>query len=398
MTLFAIPVSSHSYVDSSAADSLDEEVNYVEISLLTCQPHDEVYSLYGHTAIRVEDKANDTDISVNWGVFDSRKPNFVLRFVFGLTDYLMGIVPTDHFLMEYEEYGSGVYQQRLNLTASEKRKVLKALEVNYLPENREYRYNFFYDNCTSRARDVLLSSLEGKVVFSATEMQRGVRSFRDLIHWKDENYPWCKMGNDLLLGVECDRNTTPSERQFLPEVLMADFDSLEIIRDGQSVALVDSSFWLVAPNEMKKQSMASIPLTPLMVAIIVLLLVISFVVYERVYARKQIIILDNIMLFVYGIVGIVLFAMIFSEHPTVRVNLQIFLFSPLWLLFAFPCSKWVSLRYYVVLTFLIVFFVCNLIQDYAEGVNILALSLLIKTIDSILYCKESVKRMRQIKK
>ena len=98
-----------------------------EISLLTCKPHAQIYSLYGHTAIRVVDTEQNMDLAINWGVFDASQPNFVAKFVLGFTNYTMAIVPTDYFLREYEYYGSSVYQQRLNLTEAEKTRIMKAL-------------------------------------------------------------------------------------------------------------------------------------------------------------------------------------------------------------------------------------------------------------------------------
>ena len=123
-----------------------------EISLLTCKPHAQIYSLYGHTAIRVVDTEQNMDVAINWGVFDASQPNFVAKFVLGFTDYTMSIVPTEYFLREYEYYGSPVYQQRLNLTEAEKARIMKALDENYRPENRVYRYNYVYNKDLSAKR------------------------------------------------------------------------------------------------------------------------------------------------------------------------------------------------------------------------------------------------------
>lgn len=131
----------------------------IEISLLTCAPGKEVYSLYGHTAIRYNDKAKGIDIAINYGMFSFKTPFFIPRFIFGLTDYEMGIIPFDAFCEEYRYEDRDVIQQVLNLTADEKKEIIKAIETNYLPENRIYRYNYFYDNCTTRARDILIKTL-----------------------------------------------------------------------------------------------------------------------------------------------------------------------------------------------------------------------------------------------
>ncbi len=378
--LFAIPASSQSYDSETLTKEDSLAFQAVELSLLTCQPHDEVYSLYGHTAIRLTDSRRGTDVVANWGVFDSTMSFFVLRFVFGLTDYMMGVLPADFFFQEYRYYGCGVYQQRLNLTLKEKKSLVEILERNYLPENRVYRYNFFYDNCTSRARDVIASALDGEVKYLPTEMQRGERSFRELIHWKNAEYPWAAFGNDMLLGVQADRNTDVMERHFLPEILMADYDSAKVVyADGTEKALVDSAFWVLQPSSSPKVTMDGFPLTPLECSLIVLAIVALLCMFESFVLCDHLFVVDRIMFFIYGLLGLVLTAMIFSQHPTVRINLQILVFCPLWLWMSVALKKWKQ-GYNVVLVCLILFFIGNVLQSYAEGMNILALSLLLRVI------------------
>lgn len=382
MVLFPCPVSSQT-VDGDALTLQDSlELGSKEFSLLTCLPHDEVYSLYGHTAIRVTDKNSGVDFVANWGVFDSSKPNFVLRFVFGLTDYMMAVLPADLFLAEYRYYGTGVYQQRLNLTLREKRSLMLALQKNYLPENREYRYNFFFDNCTSRARDVIVDALDGEVEYQPTQMQKGKRSFRELIHWKNADSPWAALGKDLLLGVQADRNTTVAERQFLPEILMADFDSVIVVGEkGERKMLVDSACWALQPSSSPMKMMGEFPLRPFACSLIVLLIVVAISSYEHFVLHKHIYAVDRVMFFIFGTLGLLLAAMIFSEHPTVRVNLQILLFCPLLLVLAFVPKRWGN-GYNVAFVLLVMFFLGNALQSYAEGMNVLALSLLSRVIMS----------------
>ena len=144
----------------AANDSIqaNNEADSITISLLTCSPGNEVYSLYGHTAIRYTDYRKGIDVAVNYGIFSFSKPFFVLRFIFGITDYEMGIMPFDYFCDEYKSEGRSVYEQELNLTAKEKLALRDAIDTNYLPQNRVYRYNYFFDNCTTRARDIIFSS------------------------------------------------------------------------------------------------------------------------------------------------------------------------------------------------------------------------------------------------
>ncbi len=361
----------------------DSTLVKTEISLLTCMPHEEVYSLYGHTALRVCNEDDGVDVSVNWGVFDSGKPNFVINFILGWTDYVMAVVPTRYFLREYCYYGSMVRQQRLHLTVAEKRRLLLALEENYRPENRTYRYNFYYDNCTTRARDVILGALDGKVEYAAVGKQCGRMSFRELVHWKTEGYPWCRWGNDFLLGVQSDAEASHDGREFIPEVLMADFDSASVLRaGGEASLLVDSSFVLLPAGVSMAEPMPDFPLSPRQCAFVVLAVVVLLTLMERYVWHRKMRWLDIVLFHVFGLCGLLLVVMMFSEHPTVRMNLQILLCCPLWLILYSPFVKW-KYRNRVTLLILSLFFLGNIFQCYAEGMNVLALILLIRTLNSL---------------
>lgn len=359
----------------------------VEISLLTCEPHEEVYSLYGHTALRVHDPSRNMDVAVNYGVFDQRKPNFLLRFVFGLTDYTMEFYPMSIFLNEYIEYGSAVTEQILNLTNEEKEKILIALDDNYRPENREYRYNYFYNNCTTKARDIIVNNIVGKVIYQTPRQLQRDESFRELIHWKNDGYDWCAAGNDLLLGMGADVSTTTAERQFLPEILMNDFDFASIISaDGAKRPLVKATHILNEHGENRASKISGFVLTPTASAMLLLLIISIITICEGIRKRKRLKWLDNTLFMVMGILGLLLFAMIFSEHPTVRANLQILLFSPLWLVLPWFFNKkpWTL---HLATTMLALFFLGNIVQTYAEGTNILALCLLVR-LGNIYYDKK----------
>lgn len=141
------------------------QTDSIQFSLLTCAPGNEIYALFGHTAIRYQNFSRGVDLVFNYGMFSFNTPHFVYRFVKGETDYQLGITPYPYFESEYAFRGSSVYQQVLNLTYSEKMSLLKLLQDNYLPENRIYRYNYFYDNCTTRARDQI-KRLSGKNVYA----------------------------------------------------------------------------------------------------------------------------------------------------------------------------------------------------------------------------------------
>lgn len=134
----------------------------IRISLLTCASGEEIYSLFGHTAIRYENYTRGIDAVFNYGIFNFNAPNFILRFALGETDYQLGVTDYERFAAEYYYLERDVWQQELNLTVQEKEKLVMLLEENYRPENRIYRYNFFYDNCATRPRDLIENPLTAR--------------------------------------------------------------------------------------------------------------------------------------------------------------------------------------------------------------------------------------------
>ena len=119
----------------------------------------------------------------------------MLRFVFGLTDYELGIANFSHFCRYYQRWGSSVTEQVLNLTSEEKLQLNLLLEENYQEENRVYRYNYFYDNCSTRPRDIIERCIDGKVVYE--QRQDYSPSFRELTHEKTYRHRWATFGNDM---------------------------------------------------------------------------------------------------------------------------------------------------------------------------------------------------------
>lgn len=351
----------------------------IRVSLLTCSPHDEIYSLYGHTAIRYEDKASKTDIVVNYGMFSFKKPFFVARFVLGLTDYEMGIQDFADFCCEYQYFGSQVTQQEIYLTPEEKGQLLKALQDNYA-NARVYRYNYFYNNCTTKARDIILKSINGKIEYK-NAIDKSV-SFRDLIHGCNANYSWASFGNDLLLGFKADMQTTREEQQFLPDNLMRDFGQAKIVSaDGSARPLVKNTEIIVKGNDYAIAGKTKI--TPQFV-FITLLILMAAIVFAEIKTKKRLLWVDITLLLASGLAGLILFVMLFSEHPTTSTNLQILILCPLNLYWATYIIKnrrnerklrkaWIFLS-----IMLCIGLSGRLVQVYAEGIPLLALSLLLK--------------------
>ena len=354
-------------------DSL--RMDSVEISLLTCQPHDEIYSLYGHTAIRYHDlRKGGLDIAFNYGVFDYRKPLFALRFVFGLTDYELGAYPFRLFLEEYRRFGSMVTEQVLNLTAEEKMALQQALAVNMQNENRIYRYNYFYSNCTTKARDIIEQSIQGKVSYEKREGYSP--SHREMIHEMTQNNPWSAFGNDLLLGILADQPTDQRQQEFLPYHLMYDFDHASIYQDGKFRPLVKERRQpLPAGVQLVK---SGFPLSPLACGIILAALALGLFFLQ---VRNKCIYRwwDALLMVTVGTFGIILFLMLFSQHPTVSLNLQILLLNPLPWFFLWKVVRRRPTRYWSITAILcVLFLIGGLFQHYAEGIWSLALCLLLQ--------------------
>ncbi|MCI6477085.1 MAG: DUF4105 domain-containing protein [Bacteroidales bacterium] len=307
----------------------------MRISLLTCSPHDEVYSLYGHTALRVEDPRRGMDLAVNYGMFSFAKPFFVLRFVFGLTDYEMGIVPFEVFCREYEYYGSSVTQQTINLTETEKQRIIDALLENYKPENRVYRYNFYYDNCTTRACDMVTENIDGKVVYDNT-IDDGM-TMRQMLHRLNNGSPWSSLGNDLLLGIGADRPLHGADTRALPLSAMRAMEKAYIVgSDGVRRKLVEETS--IPVREGRQWIGDGFPLTPVQCSVILLAVVALLSLLEWKIGRYMWM-LDALLLTSIGICGLIITAMIGSQHPTVRTNIQILLFNPLPLLFGWKAIR-----------------------------------------------------------
>lgn len=366
----------HSYAQTEAS-----RMDSITISLLTVGAGDEVWSLYGHTAIRFQDSKTGQDLAANYGSFSFDQPFFVARFVFGLTDYELAIYPMSLFMEVYREEKRWVLQQTLNLTAEEKQRITNALYENYLPQNRTYRYNYFYDNCTTRARDILLNNLNNITVSSNTEQV--APSYREMTHQWNENHLWDRFGNDLLLGIQADFKTTYEAREFLPDSLRKDFESIMTIdKDGRRCPLVSETKYLYKPEKADEAETALTKLRPLTFFATLLILTVTLTGLQW-RKKRNFWVLDSILLSITGLAGLMLLVMVFSQHPTVRINLQILLLNPLSLIFLYPTikaeRKGLSHWYWKVLTAcLALFFIGAFWQDYAEGMLFLALCLLVR--------------------
>lgn len=351
----------------------------VEFSLVTCSPHEEVYSLYGHTALRFRDlhQNHSEDVVFNWGVFNYNAPHFVLRFVFGLTDYELGLASYEGFCNYYRHWGSSVTEQVLNLTAQEKLALNLSLEENYRPENRVYRYNYFYDNCSTRPRDIIERCVKGRVVY---EPRQGYEpTYREMIHQKTRHHSWATWGNDMLLGVRADMKTSRQEQEFLPDNLLYDFDHARVnATDGSWRPLVKERRMDVPSGVQVVER--DFVLSPIECAVLLLLVTFILTIAEWQH-RKTYVACDALLMLLVGLAGCVLTVMIFSQHPATSLNLQLLLVNPVHLVYLPMVLRRRKTRYWHLLAAMVCLLLMgSLLQDYAEGIEILALCLLLRSI------------------
>ena len=360
------------FCSTAKAESYDS----IQVYLMTCEPHDEIYSLYGHTAIRIVNPQKNMDIAVNYGAFDSSESNFVLRFVFGLTDYMMALYNYSDFLAEYRYFGSAVHQQHINMTSEEKRVFMAALAESVRPENIKYRYNYFYNNCTTKARDIILGAISGEKVVERPD--DNPLTYRELIHQKTASSPWAEWGNDFLLGVLSDVKTTNYEAEFIPDRLMSDFNHTIVVDfDGNKRKLVDEDIVVLKSGTPHFEPMKGFPLSPFDVCAILSVIIIIWCIVKRFFISRLSPFafhlspyIDYAICCLYAVPGILLFCMLFSQHPTVSLNFQILIFNPLLFWLAHPkCG--VQHRWEIILGCAVLFLVMGFVQSYAEGVVML---------------------------
>lgn len=301
-----------------------------QISLLTCSPGDLIYELFGHTAIRIQDDSHKLDFVVNYGLFDFDQPHFVYRFVRGKTDYTVGVSYTRSFIQSYAERGSSITESTLNLTLAEKQDLLNRLNENLQPENRIYRYNFIYNNCATKVRDIFDMSIKRKLSYP-THVDS--YSFRETIMLYTETAPWSQLGFDLCLGARADRTATQREMLFLPEVLGETYASAMLTDSTGTQPLCLQTSQIIPATQEKGTAWFS----PTLCAYLLLLMVLYasfFLNKHKIWLKRM----DVVLFTINGIGGcIILFLILYSQHPFTGQNYNILWMNPLTLFPLITC-------------------------------------------------------------
>ena len=183
-----------------------------EVSLITYTPGEELYQAFGHSAIRVRDDFLGLDRLYNFGVFDFETANFYVKFAHGDLRYQLSVSPSEEEIRTVGAYGQGVTELPLNLSRTQRQTLFEALEVNLLPENRFYQYDFILDNCSTRPRDVIERVTGSPVIVR----DAGKKTFRQMLDPYFIRTPWVGLGVSLLMGAKIDRPASPREACFLP--------------------------------------------------------------------------------------------------------------------------------------------------------------------------------------
>lgn len=294
-----------------------------QISLMTVgQWSGEVYALFGHTAIRVKDDSIQLDEVYNYGYFDDTKPNFMVKFIQGKTDYVLGVVPYKFFVREYTKKGVEIKEQIINLSDKEKQNLYNSLFINALPENCGYRYNYFFDNCATRPRDMIEKGIHGKIIYPSDDAKK--QSLRDLVHESLHSFPWSEFGTDLLLGKGADSIVVLRTKMFLPIYLKNSFEGATVRNDSLSYKLAESSQLIVPQNDkINDLSYHKTFFTPFNVGILVLIISIVISIIQFFGKSKTLLpkVFDTILFATAGTAGLIIFfLMFFSVHPTVQNN------------------------------------------------------------------------------
>jgi hypothetical protein len=327
-----------------------------EVYLLTCGPGTETYSIYGHSAIRIVIPEKSADIVYNWGVFDFSTPNFAWKFAKGRLDYMIGAGSLQSFLQIYLFEQRFVYSQRINLDANETEHLMTLINENLKPENINYRYDFFYDDCSTRIRDLLEKSIGEKLLYPPVESGE-TPTFRDMVGKYQNPYPWLKFGVDLIMGSYSDINASSRDRMFLPIDLKNELSETVINRNSKMIPLLqDPEFILDFDPPVIRQKFF---ISPVFVFTLLLIIVIIF---SALFKSKKINNLTDI--FIYSVFSILALLMIFfnffTDHQQMKWNLNIIWLNPviiiclIALIMNRTASVWFRIAFFISGAFLVI--------------------------------------------
>ncbi len=330
-----------------------QDSSRIRISLLTCTPGQELYSTFGHSALRVIDSNSVTDHVYNFGTFNFDDPGFYLKFVRGQLRYFVNVEEFEDFKFGYVNENRGITEQDLNLSAAEKITIHMALIENIKEENKYYMYDFFFDNCTTRLRDIIVKYHQPKPLLPA--VMPTTFTFRNAIHQylDGNNMLWSKFGIDVLLGAPTDAVMTIPQQQFLPENLMKALDAT------RNTPIVSSAKNLYALGEQKNEKRFFTPLFVFSFVLIAFVLVSHF----KTNTAKNILRLMDVLLFLsVGLLGILLvFMWLGTDHIMTKNNYNLLWAWPMHIVYAFFINKnnKIAKAYAILLSIFLLLLLCT---------------------------------------
>ena len=273
-------------------------------------------------------------MAFNYGVFDLSRPHFVWHFILGQTDYMVCAIPWNYFVREYEQEGRSITEQELNLTPAEAKRLTARLLENCKPENRNYRYNFLYRNCTTQVRDMVEEVVTGTVQYPDSLPRE---TARQILHHYTKNHPWAQEGNDLLLGAEVDTILSQRASLFIPASLSRAFDGAFILNaKGEQRKLVrQTSTSLQPPPNLPQGERDFLSFEEgwgETFGLFPILFIFIFILLLEIWTKRFFWLWDVLLLLLQGTTGmLVAFMFFFSQHPAVGSNWQLWLLNPVFL-------------------------------------------------------------------
>ncbi len=355
----------------------------LRISLLTCSPGEELYSVFGHSAFRVKDSITGLDKVYNYGTFNFREKNFYLKFMSGKLNYYLSTQTFDDFMADYQAENRAVYEQVFYLSPTQNLELYRRLELNMAPQNRAYKYDFFWDNCSTRIRDMVETILPSAPQYPSTPPF----TFRDYLHKYLIPQPWSQFGIDLILGLPADKITISREAMFLPMEMMDVYDQTQ--SENQRICTVIENILPALPAPYQSGLFH-----PKWVLLFLLCLTIIFYYFRS--SSSWFNIYANIFLLVTGIGGLIIgFLWFIADHTTTDLNLHFIWANPLCLLyplrnklFSPRALELLTITYAVLLVFMI-FGVLFLPQDLPVECIPVWLSLILIMLSELKRIKEN---------
>ncbi|WP_105003233.1 DUF4105 domain-containing protein [Tenacibaculum sp. SG-28] len=210
---------------------------YAEVSVVTYGPGEALFEKFGHTAVRIKDPLLRLDLVYNYGIFDTSEADFYVNFTKGFMKYKLVRYPFKNSVESYQQDKRWIKQQVLNLTVKEKNQIFGFLEQNAQPKNASYYYDPFFDNCSTKPKNILFSALEDKIILNDNFIvaKKTIRQLMNSeLHWNT----WGSLGINIALGNRLDRVATPQEYAFLPDYVFKILAASKVKRNEKLEDLV----------------------------------------------------------------------------------------------------------------------------------------------------------------